>query len=92
MTLENVKLGDLTLLETLNWIVVPVGSLLKVLVSAIDVIHSFSIPALGVKVDAIPGRLTTFWLISNVSGNFYGQCSELCGSLHGFMPVKVTFI
>jgi cytochrome c oxidase subunit 2 len=50
------------------------------------------LPSLGIKIDAIPGRINSFWFFSNAHGQYYGQCSELCGSLHGFMPIKITIL
>jgi len=61
-------------------------------VTSFDVIHSLSLPSLGYKVDAIPGRLSGSILLSNHTGFIYGQCTELCGSLHSYMPVKLLFI
>ena len=60
--------------------------------SSNDVIHCFTIPSLGIKIDCIPGRCNEFILFSSMSGTFYGQCSELCGVLHGFMPICVCII
>lgn len=83
--------GGLRLLETSNWLVLPINTAVRIYLSAFDVIHSFSVPSLGVKADCTPGRLTSVTLLSNLPGIFYGQCSELCGSLHGFMPIKLEF-
>ena len=83
------KTGELRLLETTNPIVLPVDTGIKVLVTADDVIHSWAIPALGVKLDALPGRLNQLFLKIDRCGHFYGQCSELCGVQHGFMPISL---
>lgn len=72
-------------------LVLPVNEAIKCLVSSEDVIHSWALPQLGIKVDAIPGRVQMFVLTSNRCGIFYGQCSELCGVNHAFMPICVEF-
>ena len=89
---ENLMLGNLYLLETVSWIMLPANTVVKIFVSSVDVIHSFCIPSLGIKLDAIPGRINCCWIIGNVCGIYYGQCSELCGSLHGFMPIKLAIV
>lgn len=76
-------------LDVDNRTVLPINTQIRVLVSAADVIHSWTVPALGVKVDAIPGRLNQTRFIINRPGLFYGQCSEICGSNHRFMPIVV---
>ena len=81
--------GDLRLLEVDNRIVLPVNVQLRVVVTGADVIHSFTVPSLGVKVDAVPGRLNQACLLLKRPGVFYGQCSEICGSDHSFMPIVV---
>ena len=86
------KTGELRLLETTNPIVLPVDTGVKVLVTADDVIHSWAIPALGVKIDALPGRLNQVFLKIDRCGHFYGQCSEICGVNHGFMPISLIFL
>lgn len=85
----DLKTGELRLLETTNPIVLPVDVGVKVLVTADDVIHSWAIPALGVKIDALPGRLNQVFLKIDRCGHFYGQCSEICGVNHGFMPISI---
>jgi len=80
--------GQLRNLEVDQPLVVPVKTHLDVVVTADDVLHSFSIPSLGIKVDAVPGRLNHMGVFVERSGVFYGQCSELCGTNHGFMPIK----
>nr|YP_009947202.1 cytochrome c oxidase subunit II [Sternoptyx diaphana]QOH91615.1 cytochrome c oxidase subunit II [Sternoptyx diaphana] len=81
--------GQFRLLETDHRMVVPAESPVRMLVSAEDVIHSWAVPALGVKMDAIPGRLNQTAFIASLPGVFYGQCSEICGANHSFMPVVV---
>lgn len=80
------------LLEVDNPIVVPEGSIIKFIVTASDVIHSFAIPSLGIKIDAIPGRINETWTKANKKGIYYGQCYELCGVNHGFMPIMVKVV
>ena len=80
---------DKRLLSVDNPLYVPVGKSIKLIITADDVIHSWALPALGVKKDAIPGRLNETWFKIDKEGVFYGQCSELCGLLHGFMPIEV---
>jgi len=84
--------GQSRLLETDNRIVVPVETTIQVLVAADDVIHAWAVPAFGVKVDAVPGRLNETWFRAEREGVFYGQCSELCGAYHGFMPITVEVV
>ncbi len=73
-------------------VVVPVNKIVRVQVTAADVIHSWAVPALGVKTDAVPGRLNETWFKANREGVFYGQCSELCGTRHAFMPIAVEVV
>jgi len=73
-------------------IVVPVGKTVRVLVTASDVIHAFAMPAFGLKVDAIPGRVNETWFRADRTGVFYGQCSELCGVDHAFMPIQINVV
>jgi cytochrome c oxidase subunit 2 len=75
-----------------NPMVVPVGKVVRVLVTGSDVIHSFSVPAFGVKIDAIPGRVNETWFKAEQTGTFYGQCSQLCGINHAFMPIQVDVL
>ncbi len=77
------------LLTTDTRVVVPVGKVIKVQVTATDVLHSWAVPSLGVKKDAMPGRLNELWFQADREGIFYGQCSELCGTNHGYMPIEV---
>ena len=73
-------------------IVVPVGKVVRVLVTASDVIHSFALPAFGLKTDAVPGRVNETWFRAERTGVFYGQCSELCGVDHAFMPIEIRVV
>jgi len=84
--------GCLRLLEVNNRLVLPVHTHIRLLVTSADVIHSWAVPSLGVKVDGIPGRLNQTGLFINRPGIFYGQCSELCGVNHGFMPIVVEAV
>jgi cytochrome c oxidase subunit 2 len=86
---EDLLAGEFRLLEVDNRIVLPVRTHIRVLVTAADVLHSWAIPSLGIKMDACPGRLNQTSLYINREGVFYGQCSELCGTNHGFMPIVV---
>jgi len=73
-------------------IVVPVGKTVRVLVTAADVIHAFALPAFGLKTDAVPGRVNETWFRADRVGTFYGQCSELCGTEHAFMPIQINVV
>ncbi len=84
--------GQVRLLETDNRIVVPVDTSVRLLVTATDVIHAWTVPSFGVKVDAVPGRLSETWFRIEREGVYYGQCSELCGVYHGFMPIAVEAV
>ena len=87
--IQDLELGDLRLLTVDNDLVLPINTNIRLLVTSNDVIHSFAIPSLGLKSDAIPGRLNATGLIINRTSKYYGQCSELCGVLHAFMPITV---
>ena len=80
------------LLAVDNELVVPVNTMVRVLVTAADVLHSFTVPAFGFKMDAVPGRLNETWFKAEREGLYYGQCSELCGRDHAFMPVAVRVV
>nr|ASL05669.1 cytochrome c oxidase subunit II [Trichoferus campestris] len=80
------------LLDVDNRMVVPYESQIRILVTSSDVIHSWTIPAMGVKIDATPGRLNQASFITNRAGLFFGQCSEICGANHSFMPIVVESI
>ena len=80
------------LLAVDNEMVVPVDTMVRVLVTAADVIHAFAMPAFGVKTDAVPGRINEIWFKANKEGLYYGQCSELCGKDHAFMPIAIRVV
>ncbi len=80
------------LLAVDNEMIVPVGTVVRLQVIGADVIHSFAVPALGVKIDAVPGRLNETWFLAEREGIYYGQCSELCGRDHAFMPIAVRAV
>jgi cytochrome c oxidase subunit 2 len=95
LSLDELIMGELRLLEVDNSLYTPINTHIEVLISSDDVIHSWTIPSLGAKVDAVPGRLNNFSLFLERLGIFHGQCSEICGINHGFMPIKqygLTFI
>jgi cytochrome c oxidase subunit 2 len=80
------------LLTVDNELVVPVGKHVRLLVTAADVIHAFAMPSFGIKIDAVPGRLNETWFKADREGLFYGQCSELCGKDHAFMPIAIRVV
>nr|YP_010735535.1 cytochrome c oxidase subunit II [Epinephelus polyphekadion]AKP95091.1 cytochrome c oxidase subunit II [Epinephelus polyphekadion]WEL32303.1 cytochrome c oxidase subunit II [Epinephelus polyphekadion] len=84
--------GQFRLLEADHRMVVPLDSPVRVLVSAEDVLHSWAVPALGIKMDAVPGRLNQTAFVTSRPGVFYGQCSEICGANHSFMPIVVEVV
>lgn len=84
--------GERRMVEVDAPLLLPVNTSIRVLVSAVDVIHSFAVPSLGMKLDAIPGRLNGMGLVITRPGTFYGQCSELCGFLHGMMPIMIRAV
>jgi cytochrome c oxidase subunit 2 len=86
------RFGLFRLLETDNRVVLPIKTHIKLLISSSDVLHSWAVPSFGIKVDACPGRLTEASLFIKRQGTFYGQCSEICGVNHGFMPIVVTSV
>ncbi|MDF1687154.1 MAG: cytochrome c oxidase subunit 2 [Parvibaculaceae bacterium] len=96
LTKEEVKAKGLPssvyLLETDTEIVVPVNKTIRLQVTAEDVIHAWTIPSFGVKIDAVPGRLNEAWFKATEVGTYYGQCSELCGINHAFMPIRVRVV
>nr|AAN61502.1 cytochrome oxidase subunit 2 [Brachypogon sp. ATB-2002] len=87
--LEN---NQFRLIDVDNRIVLPINSQIRVIVSAADVLHSWTVPSLGVKIDATPGRLNQTNIFMNRSGLYYGQCSEICGTNHSFMPIVIESI
>jgi cytochrome c oxidase subunit II len=89
---KDLKPGDLRLLTVDNELVVPVNKIVHVLVTGADVIHSFSVPSFGIKIDAVPGRINETWFKATTTGVFHGQCSQLCGKDHSFMPITVRVV
>nr|YP_010883361.1 cytochrome c oxidase subunit II [Rhingia binotata]WIF29687.1 cytochrome c oxidase subunit II [Rhingia binotata] len=89
---NELELNSFRLLDVDNRIVIPTNHQIRILVSAADVIHSWTIPALGVKVDATPGRLNQTNFFTNRPGLFFGQCSEICGANHSFMPIVIESV
>nr|YP_009003551.1 cytochrome c oxidase subunit II [Luetkenotyphlus brasiliensis]AGZ19037.1 cytochrome c oxidase subunit II [Luetkenotyphlus brasiliensis] len=86
---QNLEPGQFRLLEVHNRLMIPMESPIRMLISAKDVLHSWTIPSLGVKTDAVPGRLNQTTLIATRPGLYYGQCSEICGANHSFMPIVI---
>ena len=89
---DELEEGQPRLLATDEAVVLPVGAKIRLLTTADDVIHSWAIPAFGVKMDSVPGRVNETWFQINREGMYYGQCSELCGTLHGFMPIMIEAV
>ncbi len=89
---KDLKPGQPRLLTADSELVVPVNKVVHVLVTGADVIHSFSVPSFGVKIDAVPGRINDTWFKATSEGLFHGQCSELCGKDHAFMPITVRVV
>lgn len=92
MPYDQVKERDLQNLEVDQEAVVPVDTEVRLLVTASDVLHSFAVPSFAVKLDAVPGRLHEGWFKATKTGTYYGQCSELCGQGHAFMPIKIKVV
>nr|YP_010332262.1 cytochrome c oxidase subunit II [Hyla sanchiangensis]QOH92022.1 cytochrome c oxidase subunit II [Hyla sanchiangensis]QUV77167.1 cytochrome c oxidase subunit II [Hyla sanchiangensis]QUV77180.1 cytochrome c oxidase subunit II [Hyla sanchiangensis]UNH57962.1 cytochrome c oxidase subunit II [Hyla sanchiangensis] len=86
---QDLPLGQFRLLEVDNRMITPVGMATRTLITADDVLHSWAVPSLGVKTDAIPGRLSEASFLISRPGVYYGQCSEICGANHSFMPIVV---
>jgi len=86
---DEIQPGQTYLLSVDNPMIVPVNKNIRVITTAADVIHSFTVPAFGFKIDAVPGRLNEAWFRAEKPGIYYGQCSELCGKDHAFMPIEV---
>jgi cytochrome c oxidase subunit II len=89
---KDLKPGQPRLLTVDNEMVVPVNKVVRMQVTGFDVIHSFTVPSFGIKIDAIPGRLNETWFKATKEGWYYGQCSELCGKDHAFMPIAVRVV
>jgi cytochrome c oxidase subunit 2 len=89
---KDLKPGQPRLLAVDHPMVVPVNEVVHVLVTGADVIHSFNVPSFGIRIDAIPGRMNDTWFKATRTGIFYGECSELCGKGHAFMPIEVHVV
>jgi cytochrome c oxidase subunit 2 len=89
---DDLELGQLRLLEVDNRVVVPEKTHLRIIVTSADVLHSWAVPSLGVKCDAVPGRLNQTSILVQREGVYYGQCSEICGTNHAFMPIVVEAV
>ncbi|MFZ5705583.1 MAG: cytochrome c oxidase subunit II [Pseudomonadota bacterium] len=89
---EAKKRGEPRMLAVDERVVVPVNSVVKMIVTSNDVIHSWAVPAFWTKMDAVPGRLNETWFKAEREGLYYGQCSELCGARHGYMPIAVEVV
>nr|YP_009502919.1 cytochrome c oxidase subunit II [Spongiocaris panglao]AXG21496.1 cytochrome c oxidase subunit II [Spongiocaris panglao] len=89
---NEIKFSTFRLLDVDNRTILPFNTQIRILISAADVIHSWTIPSLGVKADAIPGRLNQISFLINRAGLFFGQCSEICGANHSFMPIVIESI
>ncbi len=89
---EQLQPGQIRLLDVDNPLVLPIDTDIRIVTTAGDVIHSFAMPSLGIKIDAIPGRINETWVRITKPGQYYGQCSELCGIGHGFMPISLKAV
>jgi cytochrome c oxidase subunit 2 len=89
---SDLELGQFRLLDVDNRLIIPVDCHIRLIVTGADVLHSFAVPSLGLKLDAVPGRLNQVSFVAERSGTFYGQCSEICGVWHGFMPIVVEAV
>ena len=89
---KDLKENQPRLLAVDNELVVPVNKVIKVMITANDVLHAWALPSFGVKRDAVPGRINETWFKAEKVGTYYGQCSELCGIKHAFMPIEVRVV
>jgi len=89
---DELKDGELRQLATDNHVVVPINTKIRLLITASDVLHSFALPAMGVKLDAVPGQINETWMEVTREGTYYGQCSEICGAGHAYMPIVVDAV
>ena len=89
---SDLELGQFRLLDVDNKLIIPVDCHIRLILSSTDVIHAFAVPSLGLKLDAVPGRLNQVSFLAERTGTFYGQCSEICGVWHGFMPIVVEAV
>jgi cytochrome c oxidase subunit 2 len=89
---KDLKPGQPRLLTVDNEVVLPVNKIVRVQVTAEGIIHAFALPSFGLKIDAVPGRLNETWFKATKTGMFYGQCSELCGINHAYMPIAIRIV
>jgi cytochrome c oxidase subunit 2 len=89
---SDLELGQFRLLDVDNRLIIPVDCHIRLIITGADVLHSFAVPSLGLKLDAVPGRLNQVSFLAERPGIFYGQCSEICGVWHGFMPIVVEAV
>lgn len=89
---SDLELGQFRLLDVDNKLIIPVDCHIRLIVTGADVIHSYAVPSLGLKLDCVPGRLNQVSFLAERTGTFYGQCSEICGVWHGFMPIVVEAV
>ena len=89
---SDLELGQFRLLDVDNKVIVPVDTHIRLIITGADVIHSWAVPSLGIKIDAVPGQLNQTSILAERTGVFYGQCSEICGVWHGFMPIAVEAV
>jgi len=89
---SDLELGQFRLLDVDNKMIIPVDCHIRLIITGADVIHSFAVPSLGLKMDAVPGRLNQSSFLAERTGTYYGQCSEICGVWHGFMPIVVEAV
>jgi len=89
---SDLELGQFRLLEVDNKMMIPVDCHIRLIVTGSDVLHSFAVPSLGIKLDGVPGRLNQVSVLINREGTFYGQCSEICGILHSSMPIVIESV
>lgn len=88
----DLDIGIFRLLDVDNWVIVPIDTHIRFIITGQDVIHNFAVPGLGIRVDAVPGRLNQASIIIEREGRYYGQCSELCGVYHGFIPICIQAV
>ena len=89
---SDLELGQFRLLDVDNKVIIPTDTHIRLIVTGADVIHSFAVPSFGLKIDAVPGRLNQTSMLAERTGTFYGQCSEICGVYHGFMPIAIEAV
>jgi len=89
---SDLELGQFRLLDVDNRVIIPTDTHIRLIVTGADVLHSFAVPSFGVKIDAVPGRLNQTSILAERTGTFYGQCSEICGVYHGFMPIAIEAV